>query len=61
MTAIVITAASLIWPLLVLLVGAIVWHTRGRHARQKKLATQERRRALVVAKDAQPEEVDIDL
>jgi hypothetical protein len=31
-----------IWPLLTLLVGSIVWHTRGRHARMRRLRAAER-------------------
>lgn len=44
MIAIVITAASFIWPLIVLTVGAVIWHTRGRHARQRRLQIEAEHR-----------------
>lgn len=58
MIAVVITAASFIWPLIVLVAGAVIWHTRGRHARQRRLqieAEHREYRALVDAAAARRE------
>lgn len=52
MIAIVITAVSFIWPLVVLVVGAVIWHTRGRHARALRLQLEAEHREYRALVDA---------
>lgn len=49
MLGIVITLASFIWPLVVLVVAAVVWHTRGRRAYQLKRQLEARQRTALLS------------
>lgn len=45
----VVTLASFIWPLITLVVAAVVWHTRGRRAYQHRRQLEARQRTALLS------------